>query len=418
MPELSVHEHYRQLFEICNEYRRISIRGSYEWGEFKHTGIERWCDEKSISYGFYGYSVYSRSILYTGNLTRLFRETEFRYIPMGDIVRSMGSIKINTMAVLGDMKTYFPYEALWKRGLRQYVYDRILRDGAGGLTRTGMYWEYKAEKPWLWFGISKEDFDQAVRLDAGDEEFRIIQRAHELNVRLTDEQAGWLHRYLGCHTVMEYFDIHTPHRIIRYLKEKAGVEECGKGKCENLLLWTDYLDTARQLGWDLRDRSVFFPQNIQHAHDEAVNVFMIKKHTEKAARLREQDEVMHRNAREIRKAFCYRDNKYMLVVPGNYLEFENEGHKQHNCVATYFENAVSRKCIILFIRKREEPDKPFCTVEIRNNNGRFLICQNRTAYNGDAPEDAKEFMKTAVKVAQRIAEETIKEECRRIQAAV
>ena len=47
----------------------------------------------------------------------------------------MGKTKINVMAVLGDMKLGFPYEAFWKMGLRQFVRDRIQNDGVCGLTR-------------------------------------------------------------------------------------------------------------------------------------------------------------------------------------------------------------------------------------------------------------------------------------------
>ena len=42
-----------------------------------------------------------------------------------------------------------------------------------------------------------------------------------------------------------------------------------------------------------------------------------------------------------------------------------------------------------FLRKKEEPEKPFCTVEF--NEGKLVQC--RSKYNGPAPEDAMKYMK-------------------------
>ena len=352
-------------------------------------------------------------MLYTGNLSRLFRNTCLKYIPAAEIFKSMGNTKVNVMAVLGDMKLSFPYEAFWKMGLHQFVRERVKNDGTCGKTRT----EYLGEhlKPWEYLRITREEMAQAVRLDATDQQMRIIQRASEHRVRLTDEQVLWLDRYMGVCVLMDYLHLQTPHRIIRYLKEKIQVETTGNRENRLLHLWTDYLDMVRQLGWDLHDRSVFFPQDIQQAHDEAAVMFTAWKDQTAEEKLKASDAVMHRNAKEIKRAFCYRDAVYMISVPGCYRDFKKEGNTQHNCVARYYDSAVKGECIILFIRRRKAPQKPFCTVEIRNRDGKFAIIQNRAAYNKDAPEDVQEFMKKAVRQAQHIADRMAAEEAERIR---
>ena len=88
---------------------------------------------------------------------------------------------------------------------------------------------------------------------------------------------------------------------------------------------------------------------------------------------------------------------------------------QHNCVARYYDSAVKGECIILFIRRRKASQKPFCTVEIRNVNGKFAVIQNRAAYNKEAPEDVKEFLEKAVRQAQQIADRMIAEEAESIR---
>ena len=55
--------------------------------------------------------------------------------------------------------------------------------------------------------------------------------------------------------------------------------------------------------------------------------------------------------------------------------------------------------------KKEEPEKAFCTVEMRGSE----IRQCRTIYNREAPEDAMKFMKKVAREAEkRIAKKEIR----------
>lgn len=424
VPEITVSEHYRRIFRIRETEGPLISAGEYEWGNFRATGITRWCEAGSVNHGGYSHYYYNSSsfgyaasILYTGNLKKLLNGTRLQYVPAADIIKAEGSRKINVLAALGDMGRSFPYEAYWKMGLKQFVTERIKRSGTDGLTKT---FPEESKKPWDYLKITREGMKQAVRINATDQQMRIIQRASEMKAELSDEQVLWLDKYLGVSVLMRYFSVHTPYRIIRYLKEQVKIEGCAADKNDSLHFWTDYLDTAGQLGWDLNDRGIFFPQDIRRAHDEAAVLFTAQKDKEKAEEMKQKDITMHRNAREIKKAFCYRNEKYMIRVPGCYLDFKREGHAQHNCVATYYEKAVKGECIILFIRQRKCPEQSYCTVEIRNMDGRFAIMQNRLAYNKAAPEEAEEFLEKAVKEAQKIADRMAGEEKEelRIRAAV
>lgn len=418
VPEITFFENYRKIFAVTDRKGPLKEINSYEWGFFKNTGIERWCEEGRVhyAYSYYGCSsCFAKSMLYTANLKRVLKGTKLQYVPAADIIKGITE-RINVIAVLGDMGMSFPYEAFWKMGLKRFVRERAVRSGTEGAAHI----EQDARKPWQYLKLTKEDMMQAVRLDATDRQMRIIQRAAELDVKLTDEQIIWLDENVGVSVLMKYFPLHTPYRIIRYIKETVLVADNESAGNEKLHFWTDYLDTAEQLGWNMGSRAVFFPQAIRRAHDEAAAVFAIQKDKNEAAEMKRKDLIMHGHAREIKKAFCYRNRKYMIKVPGRWLDFKKEGQMQHNCVATYYEKALKGGCIILFIRKRKEPEKPFCTVEIQNDGGRFRIVQNRTEYNKDAPQEAKAFMEEAVKAAQKIADRILKQETTeiRIQTAV
>lgn len=419
VPEVQVWEEYRNIFRIEGAGSIKRSMTKYEWGSFRNTGIRRWCHEGTVRKGGYYHESGSRSgkyALYTGNLTKLLKDTALRYVPVAEMIKGVGNMQIYVMDVLEDMQYKFPYEAFWKMGMREFCLERIRRGGERGLARIELH---EGAKPWECLKMTREGMKQAVRLNATDRQVRIIQKAAETGTALTDEQVAWIDGHLGAHALLEYLGIQTAHRIIRYLNENLTT---GDGLDNTMLhLWTDYLDMARQMGWDLRDRSVFFPQDAGRAHDEAAAAFTIWKDTEDAEKMKAKDKIMRRNAEGIRKIFHYSDGTYTIRVPECFLDFKHEGNAQHNCVATYYDRAVAGRCIILFIRKRQDPDRPFCTVEIRDTAGKLAIIQNRTAYNRDAPADAVAFMDQAVREAQkendRMAAAEAREEADRMAGA-
>lgn len=402
IPEQHMYEEYRV---IMNE--RMQPCYEYEFGEYRHTGIQRWCKAGTVVRGGYGYyyTTYARSVLYHGNLKRLLSGTKLKYTPIVEIIKNNPGANWNVCGKLKDMCNYdsFPYEAFWKMGLRNFTTDRMYDKKS--YTKT----DYSRKKPWEVLKISKEIMNQAIKLDTTDSQLRILQRAYQAGVRLTDEQVIWIDKYLGVSDLIAYFGIQTPHRLIRFLREKVQIETCMRKDNDMLCSYADYLDMARRLGWDMRDRGIFFPQDISRAHDEAVRILNEKKDKEEAARRAKTDRKMQKNARDIRKVFHYTDDDFEIIVPDKYLDFKAEGNAQHNCVSTYYERAVEGKTIILFLRKKAEPEKPFCTVEIQNRNGAFAIIQNRIIYNAEAPQEAKEFMEKAVKEAQKTVDKLLRE---------
>lgn len=406
VPGITLHEDQRVLFVMGRMQQTMRI---YEWGQFRYTGIRRWCEGGTVNRyrcgcGNYGYA---DSVLYTGNIKKLLKGTPLQYVPAAEIVKGMGTERINVMRLLDDMETGFPYEAFWKMGLRRFVRERIAKDFGNGLAEVSR--PQAGMKPWTLLGMTKENIRQAARLDATDQQVRIIQKAAGMGVCLEDRQVEWFDRHTGVHCILDYINVQTPNRIIRYLRVQTDAGE--GGSCgEFLRLWTDYLDMARRLGWDLHDRSVFFPQDMTRAHDEAAAVLTAKEDRADAERMRAKDDIMRRKAAEIRKAFCYSDDDFLIKVPECYLDFKHEGHAQHNCVATYYDRVLGGRCIILFIRRRQEPDRSFCTVEIQEYGGGFRVVQNRTAYNREAPEGVRVFLEKAVREARKTADRMMKKQ--------
>lgn len=50
---------------------------------------------------------------------------------------------------------------------------------------------------------------------------------------------------------------------------------------------------------------------------------------------------------------------------------------QNNCVASYIRRVIDGSCDILFLRRKSEPDKSLCTIEVRDRK----IVQAKLRFN-------------------------------------
>ena len=64
-------------------------------------------------------------------------------------------------------------------------------------------------------------------------------------------------------------------------------------------------------------------------------------------------------------------------------ELIREGAALHHCVGGYAERMAKGETAIFFIRRAEEPDKPFYTLELRDKT----VIQCRTAHNKSYEQD-------------------------------
>jgi len=78
----------------------------------------------------------------------------------------------------------------------------------------------------------------------------------------------------------------------------------------------------------------------------------------------------------------YNLGDYILRHPKNFKELQKEGRELNHCVAGYLDKIVNKETDILFLRKKEEPEVPYFTIELSNER----IIQCRTLKNQTDPE--------------------------------
>lgn len=67
-----------------------------------------------------------------------------------------------------------------------------------------------------------------------------------------------------------------------------------------------------------------------------------------------------------------------VILPTHPTDLTKEGNENHNCVGGYINNVISGRCIIVFVRKKDNPTKSYITCEINRDCsiGQFYLRQN------------------------------------------
>ena len=141
-----------------------------------------------------------------------------------------------------------------------------------------------------------------------------------------------------------------------------------------ILEYVDYLNYCLQLGYDLKDKRIIYPDDLLEAHN---NMFARVKIIE--------DPLIDEKIKSISSALkfnCYEDDNYIIIPAESVQSLCDEGYQQNNCVSMYSEKYSSGESQIYFLRKKDNTLKSFVTIEVKDNK----IIQARTKYN-ELPDD-------------------------------
>lgn len=161
----------------------------------------------------------------------------------------------------------------------------------------------------------------------------------------------------------------TTEQLLKYLirqRNKYGEHIC-------VSYYKDYLDICREIGYDLTDSVVLFPRNITAAHDRAVSAraaILAEKERQKNI---ERTKRMQKLQNE-RKSLEFEFGDYIAILPNSCEEIVREGAVLSHCVGGYAERHADGKLTIVFLRKKNNVEKPYYTIEISANGYMIIQC--------------------------------------------
>lgn len=138
---------------------------------------------------------------------------------------------------------------------------------------------------------------------------------------------------------------------------------------ESVELWSDSLRMAAIMECDIQK----FPNSLKKTHDLLVRDYNL--HANEHHNKRYVEFIKNK----LHEDFAFEDSKFIIKAPDSLKEVLEEGQALDHCVGSYSQNIADGSRKILFLREKDEPGKPFVTIEVRN--GRLAQCRTHKNVN-------------------------------------
>lgn len=319
--------------------------------------------------------------LYDGGIMEAFGDTE--YENMGRLFAQMAAAGIkadyNNLMVIGQKESFMKLAEMLFRG-RFY---RLLLEASkkcwisyyGILNTDGSSMEEV-------FGIQDRQKINRIRDRDGGELMVEWMRWSERNrQKISDRALTWVTdnglrpedmAWIKCRFSIE--------QAMNYIERQK--KESYKKKTAKMVIgqYEDYMNMCNRLHKDTTDEMIYRPRELKRRHDEAVEEIQRREAEIRAEEYSEKYSEAEAVLQEIREKYEYRGKKYLIMVPGKIVDIVEEGRKLHHCAASsdrYFDRIKQQETYICFLRKVEQPDEPFYTIEvepggtIRQHRGMF-----------------------------------------------
>lgn len=288
-------------------------------------------------------------------------------------------------------------EYLVKAGLEKIIEARL----HGQSTKYAVSWNTRNPRKFLRFHLDKDDWqeirDRVKEYDADDLQMLafIQHRGPRQNVSLDD--AIQFRKAVSLYQIEDSMMIPDIHHLMRYAEEQA--DKAGVSKYQVLHDYMDYLKELQYLQYDQKDKRNLWPKDFIKAHQHTSYLVTVLKEEEAIRRQEERHKGFEQQIQtRVQKLGRYTFSSGNLCIRpiASIREMITEGKTNHNCVATYIESYAKGCTDIFVIRRKDDPDTPYYTIEIKNG----VIIQCRTRYNMNAPEesDVAQFIRLFQKV--------------------
>lgn len=372
------------------EYRTVHSAekvADYMYAEFRQTGNVRWCFYRDRGSSWYPPSewVAPRSaMLYNTSLQEAVDGTWLRYSVPDDFVEHVANDprKFKTPWLVDNyFNTYRkqPYiEQLIKVGFYEITreiftndrYDKIeLNEGCNSVLGT--------------LGINKYQYNMLRRIgDPRGRDLEILRYKPDLK---WDEFAelryihddGWDKNYRNYIDCMEFT---TLYKLKKYIVQQKITHDKD---------YFDYIDWLKEMNYNMKNEFNIYPKDFRKAHDE-----MSKQYVRfKDQKAREDTKRFNQLLKKLKKETADVDAMNLDIeglfirLPNRLEELKQEGEALHHCVGTYMQRVKNGKTMIFFIRRKDEPDKSYYTLEWK---GKVIQC--RGLHNCDMTPEVKAFV--------------------------
>lgn len=149
----------------------------------------------------------------------------------------------------------------------------------------------------------------------------------------------------------------TTQKLVNYLKRIDTYQAIYPG--DGIVLLYDYVNMCKQMGIV----PVTDSNSLKREHDVTARIY----NGWKSEQFTKEQTKKFTNVHEKLSKYAYSDNRLVVVVPETPQDLVNEGRGNRNCVASYVDSYAKGKSEIFFIRKKDDPEKSYITIETYGN---------------------------------------------------
>lgn len=169
--------------------------------------------------------------------------------------------------------------------------------------------------------------------------------------------------------------------------DKKGINE------DVFRIFSDALNLFKQISNTNRpDIDLYACKDVNELH-RYHNMLIEINITDKEARNKEEQERLNKLAAKLydqrKEKFEYADDNFSIVVPEEMNKITKEGVYLHHCVGGYISRVAEGSTNILFLRRNEEIEIPFFTIEVNNHNEIIQIHGLYNRWLGNEPNAVK-----------------------------
>ena len=245
-------------------------------------------------------------------------------------------------------------------------------------------------------GLDTQKFRRLRQLDGDTETLAWLQLEKRTKRSIPNDLLCWFQKErIRARDLLFIADRMSLIQIRNYLERQ---KEYFDGSCRQALTtWQDYLAMAERLHYDISDEIVYRVRKLRQRHDELVIQSEAGSLEEQASKMAAKYPHVNDICMELQKKYVYSDGDYTVLAPQNILAIIKEGRMLHHCVGNdgsgerYYERIERRESFIMFLRRTNEPEDPYYTLEIEPDG---TVRQKRTLFDRQYEdiEQATEFL--------------------------
>lgn len=313
--------------------------------------------KRTMNYGSWSY--YNWGIYYAhDDWDELFEGLALKYSQIDKYIEFNNQYPDRLMECLQILAKYPMLEMVWKSGMTT-LYGDFLKDISGKREAINVIKKYR--KYIIGKNPSMATLAIAYRLE------------HKYDVSFDNAMDyAAMHYQLDDELMESLVKVKPANEIIKYIN-KNSVIQLGSSS------FRDYVRMMEKIGTPVNEDTIF-PKDLKKAHDLATDKYNAIKH--------EKDNGLYVKRLKSLTGLEFASDGLMIIVPKRLDEILREGRELKHCVGSYVNQVAKGQTTILFVRKVDEPDTPFYTIEYKDTD----VHQLRGLQNSKPTERVKEFV--------------------------